>query len=326
MKVSITGNAQIIKHWGRVLEDYELVKKGQHKYFKTCKELYDFYRVSAKQVLKYHKRFLKADGNLGSLLPQKRGARLGSNRTPKHVERSIIKAYRKLGLNRYELVELFKPYYLDHTPSPITMYRITRKYPLNKKEKQIIKRYEKKYPGELGHIDTYYLPRPTLTDMGHKRKGYLAALLDDCTRITYAEYLENIQVETVAFFILRALSWFRQVYKIEFERILSDNGVEFTTRSKNKHVHLVEKLLSDIGIAHSFTKPYRPQTNGKVEAFWKILHREFLLPNRFHTEIELVKNLGAFLLWYNHERRHGGLQYITPHAKLTVVLKLLPNY
>lgn len=326
MKVSVTSNAQIIKHWGRVLEDYELVKLGKHQYFKTCKDLYDFYRVSAKQVLKYHKRFLKADGNLGSLLPQKRGARIGSNRTPKHVERSIVKAYRKLGLNRYELVELFKPHYLNHTPSPITMYRITRKYPLNKQEKQIIKRYEKKYPGELGHIDTYYLPRPTLADLGHKRKGYLAGLLDDCTRITYVEYLENIQVETVAFFLLRALSWFRQVYKIEFERILSDNGVEFTTRSTNKQVHLVEKLLLDIGIKHSYTKPYRPQTNGKIEAFWKILHREFILPNRFYTEKELIKNLGGFLLWYNHERRHGGLKYITPHAKLTAVLKLLPNY
>lgn len=303
MKVSITTNGQIIKHWGRVLEDYELVKKQQHKYFKTCKDLYDFYHVSAKQVLRYRKRFLKSDGNLGVLLPQKRGAKVGSNRTPKYVERSIVKAYRKPGINRYELVELFKPYYLEHTPSPITMYRITRRYPLNKKEKLIIKRYEKKYPGELGHIDTYYLPRPTLVDLGHKRKGYLAGLIDDSTRIVYVEYLENIQVETVAFFLLRALSWFRQVYKIEFERILSDNGIK-----------------------HSYTKPYRPQTNGKIEAFWKILHREFLLPNRFHTEKELIKNLGGFLLWYNHERRHGGLKYITPHAKLTAVLKLLPNY
>lgn len=326
MKVSITTNAQIIKHWGRVLEDYEQVKAGKHKYFKTCHELYTFYQVPAKQVLKYRKRFLKSDGNLGSLLPQKRGARLGSNRTPKGIERNVVKAYRRLGLNRYELVELFKPYYLDHTPSPITVYRITRKYPLNKKEKLIIKRYEKKYPGELGHIDAYYLPRPTLNDLGQIRKGYLAGLLDDCTRITYAEYLENIQVESVAFFLLRALSWFRRVYRIEFERILSDNGVEFTTRGKNKQAHLVERLLSDIGVAHSLTRPYRPQTNGKIEAFWKILHREFLLPNRFTTEKELIKNLGGFLLWYNHQRRHGGLKYITPHAKLTAVLNLLPNY
>ena|SRR3989344_6066286 len=326
MKISITSNAQIIKHWGKILEDYQQIKKGNHKYFKTCKELYDFYRISAKQVLKYHKRFLKSDGNIGTLLPQKRGARIGSNRTPKNVERSIIKAYRRLGLNRYELVELFKPYYLEHTPSPITVYRITRKYPLNTKEKLIIKRYEKKFPGELGHIDTYYLPKPTLIDLGQKRYGFLAGLLDDCTRITYAEYVTNIQVETVAFFLLRALSWFRRVYKIEFERILSDNGMEFTTRSKNKQVHLVEKLLTDIDIKHSYTKPYRPQTNGKIEAFWKILHREFLLPNRFTYEKELIKNLGAFLLWYNHQRRHGGLKYITPHAKLTEVLKLLPNY
>ena len=142
MKISITSNAQIIKHWGRILEDYQAVKDKKHQYFKTCKDLYSFYRVPAKQVLKYYKRFKGSDGNLGSLLPQKRGAKQGSNRTPKGVERNIVSAYRKLGLNRYELVELFKPYYLEHTPSPITVYRITRKYPLNDKEKLIIKRYE----------------------------------------------------------------------------------------------------------------------------------------------------------------------------------------
>jgi len=318
-------DAQILKHWGKILEDYQQVKKKEHKYFTTCKELYDFYGTSAKMVAKYYQRFVSANGSLDSLLPYKRGAKIGTNRTPKNVERNIIKAYRKLGLNRYELVELFRPYYLDHTPSPVTVYRITRKYPLNPKEKAIIKRYEKKYPGELGHIDTYYLPRPTLRTISEKQ-GFLAGLLDDCTRIAYAEHLDNIKSETVSFFLLRALSWFKQVYQIEFEKLLSDNGTEFTTRSLNKKSHLVESLLDNLGISYIHTRVYHPQTNGKIEAFWKILHREFLIPNRFDSKDDLVKNLGAFLLWYNHERRHGGLKYITPHAKLTEVLKLLPNY
>jgi len=76
-------------------------------------------------------------------LPYKRGANPGSGRTPGEVERNIIKAYRRFGSNRYELVLLFKPYYLDRTPSPATMDRIKARYPLNEVQKQIIKRYEK---------------------------------------------------------------------------------------------------------------------------------------------------------------------------------------
>ena len=95
MKQSITTNAQIIKHWGKILEDYERVKRNAHQYFKTCKDLYDFYRVSAKQVLKYRKRFLKADGNLGALLPQKRGAKHGSHER-KHGGLKYIPPHAKL--------------------------------------------------------------------------------------------------------------------------------------------------------------------------------------------------------------------------------------
>ena len=69
------------------------------------------------------------------------GARPGSRRTPKEIERNILKAYRKFGSNRYELVLLFKPYYLDKTPSSATMDRIKKRYPLNPAQKEIIKRY-----------------------------------------------------------------------------------------------------------------------------------------------------------------------------------------
>lgn len=312
----------IIKHYSKLITDYLLIKKGKHPYFKTCKELYSFYHTSPKQVSKYFKRLKDSRFDPNSLLPQKRGPRIGSRRTSKKIERNIIKAYRRLGYSRYELVLLFKPYYKDITPSATTMYRITRRYPLNKKEKEIIKRYEKRYPGELGHVDTYYLPKDSVRQTREMR-GYLAGLLDDCTRITYSEWINNLQAETVGLFLLRALSWFKSTYGIEFESILSDNGMEFTTRSKNKTTHLVELIFKTIGIKHRKTRPYRPQTNGKIEAFWKILHREFLKPNYYRSKQEFIKNLGNFLLEYNHQRRHGGLKYQTPFEKLKSVTELL---
>ena len=57
-----------------------------------------------------------------------------------------MKAYRRFGSNRYELILLFKPCYLDRTPSPATIDRIKKRYPLNPAQKKIIKRYEKVTP------------------------------------------------------------------------------------------------------------------------------------------------------------------------------------
>ena len=307
----------ITKHWKKILEDYELVKGNNHKYFKTCKELYNFYHISAKQVSKYRERFLRLGGTEEALLPQKRGPKFGTNRTPKGIERNIVSAYRRLGLNRYELVLLFEPVYRKETPAASTMSLIVRRYQkgLKTKEKEIIKRYEKRYPGELGHIDCYYLPQSTLRPLSLS-KGFLCALEDDCTRLTYVEELKNIKSETVACFLGRALSFFFRNYGIRFEAIMSDNGSEFIGKE-------FEFLLKALTIRHIKIAPYHPQTNGKVEAFWKIINREFLYPNRFSNLKDFIFNLGEYLYQYNHTRRHGGLEYITPWEKYVKVSKIV---
>lgn len=145
----------IIKHWKKVLEEYELVKQQHNPHFKTVKELCEFYAISPKQLHKYRGRYISEGGTIKSLLPKKRGPNTWGKRTPKMIERNVVNAYRKLGYNRYELVELFEPVYKHKTPSASTMYLIIKRYQkgLRKQDKEIIKRYEKKYPGELGHID-----------------------------------------------------------------------------------------------------------------------------------------------------------------------------
>lgn len=307
----------IIKHWKKVLEDYELVKKGHHPHFKTVKELCELYQISSKQLHKYRNRYLATGGDTKSLLPKKRGPNTWGKRTPKPIERNIVSVYRKLGLNRYELVELFEPIYKKATPKPSTMYLIVKRYQrgLRKKEKEAIKRYEKKYPGELGHIDCFFLPKSTLKPLGLK-KGFMCGLCDDCTRLTYTEYLPNTKSDTVAGFLGRALSFFYRNYGIRFERILSDNGSEFIGKE-------FQFLCSYLKIKHSKTPPYRPQSNGKIEAFWKILNREFLHPNNYRTMKEFVYNIGEYLYHFNNHRRHGGLKYITPWGKYLGVSKIV---
>ena len=102
---------------------------------------------------------------------------------------------------------------------------------------------------------------------------------------------------------------------------MSDNGTEFKGTIATEHPF--EIMCQEIGIKHIYTRPYRPQTNEKIEAFWKIIKKEFFYPNTFDNEEDMRYNLGNFLFEYNHLRRHGGLNYQTPFDKLEKVTELL---
>ena len=237
MKNNFMKNNQIviIKRWKPILEEYEKIQnKVSPRSFKLVKDLCSAHHISNKELRRYYRKWLEGSRQDESLLPRPAGARAGSRRTPKEIERNIIKAYRRFGSNRYELVLLFKPYYLDKTPSPATMDRIKRRYPLNQKDKKIIKRYERVTPGELAHIDLSCVPKDIRTVFKMKNL-YVAALEDDCTRLTYSEILKDKKATTLTYFLARGLSWFKQIYSFEFEEILSDNGPEFKGNLNREH-------------------------------------------------------------------------------------------
>jgi len=311
----------ITKRWIPILEDYERTKaKVTPRQFKFVKDLCQAHNISRKELLRYYHKWVEGGRKPEALLPQKRGAKPGSRRTPKEIERNILKAYRRFGSNRYELVLLFKPYYMDKTPSPATMDRIKKRYPLNETAKKIIKRYEKQAPGELAHIDCSKIPKDIRCPMRIKDL-YVAAVCDDCTRLTYAEIIKDKKASTLTYFMFRSLSWFKQIYNFEYEEVMSDNGPEFKGTLEREHPF--ETMCVEVGIKHIYTRPYRPQTNGKIEAFWKILKNEFFYPNTFESKEDIILNLGNFLFEFNHLRAHGGLNYKTPFDKLESVTELL---
>lgn len=311
----------VVSRWKPILEDYErTIQKKSGRKFRFVKELCSVHHISNKELRRYYRKWIDGDKKDDALFPLKRRAKPGSSRTPKDMERSIMKAYRRFGLNRYELVLLFKPYYLDKTPSPATMDRIKKRYPLNENDKKIIKRYEKKTPGELAHIDLSKIPKDLRCSFKTKEM-YVAALCDDCTRITYVEVIKDKKASTLTYFMARSLSWFKQIYNFEYEMVMSDNGPEFKGNLEKEHPF--EVMCEQLDIKHIYTRPYHPQTNGKIEAFWKILKDEFFYPNRFTSERDLILNLGNFIFEFNHLRRHGGLNYMTPFDKLEKVTELL---
>ena len=80
---------------------------------------------------------------------------------------------------------------------------------------------------------------------------------------------------------------------------MSDNGTEF--KGSLAREHPFEKMCQELDIKHITTRPYRPQTNGKIEAFWRIIKKEFFGPNSFDSQKELILNLGNFLFKFNHK-------------------------
>jgi len=311
----------ITKRWISILKEYEKTKRKElGRRYKFVKEIYEAHHTSKKELLHYHRKWVEGGRKPEALFPEKRGPKPGSRRTPKEIERNIIKAYRRFGSTRYELVLFFKPYYLDKTPSPATMARIKNRYPLNEHDKKIIKRYEKQSPGELAHIDLSQLPKDLKVSF-KLRNVYLAAVCDDCTRLVYVKILRAKKATALSFFMMRALSWFKQIYNFEFESVMSDNGGKFKGNLKLEHPF--EMVCDELNIKHILTPPYHPQSNGKIEAFWKILKNEFLRPNSFDSMEDLILNLGNFLFEYNHLKKHGGLNYETPFDKLQKVTELV---
>ena len=96
------------------------------------------------------------------------------------------------------------------------------------------------------------------------------------------------------------------------------------TSRKARETHFFETMLQIFGVKHRYTRPYRPQTNGKIERFWRIIHQECLrLQTRSPTSTEILPELEGYMYRYNYQRRHGGLNYQTPLDKLKSVTEIM---
>src|SRR5665648_1221508 len=99
------------KRWKPILEEYEKIQnKVLPRPFRFVKDLCSAHHISNKELRRYYRKWREGEKQDDSLLPAQRGARPGYRRTPKPIERNIMKDYRRLGSNRYELVLLFKQY------------------------------------------------------------------------------------------------------------------------------------------------------------------------------------------------------------------------
>jgi len=203
------------------------------------------------------------------------------------------------------------------------------------------RRYERRCPGELIHIDVKKLGRiqggagkrvrggthshynTTRTDADGIRRNtvgweFVHVAIDDCTRLAYAEVLSDEKATTVVAFPRRAVAFFRS-HGMIVEQLLTDNGPGYRSM-----VHAI--ACRTLGIRHLRTRAYRPQTNGKAERFIRTLLGGWAYGATYRSSSERTATLDGWLWRYNHHRRHSALGHKTPIARLNERTNLLGTY
>lgn len=215
-----------------------------------------------------------------------------------------------------------------------TVARICKRAGLSRLEnldpKPEIIRYEKDAPGDMIHIDTKKLGR--IDGIGHRITGnrhrqsnkrakgqgsgweVLHLAVDDHSRLAYSEVLPDETRLSALIFLRNALRFFRR-HGVRVERIMTDNGSAFKS-------HKYRGCLKRLGIKHTRTKAFSPQTNGKAERFVQTSLREWAYERPYETSKDRADNLLPFLHHYNYHRPHWGIQGKTPLSRLTSVNNL----
>ena len=309
--MSNTLTRNFTKKWVLILQEYERIKSKKSERFKTVKQLCEFFEIHRKDIRRYYERWIEADRKSEALMPRKPGPRAGQlKRLSKEEERIIMKIRRRFDSSGPILHEMIKEHF-DIPPSVSTIYRTFKRYPLNERRKKAIKRYEKSYPGELAHSDTYRLD-PTMV-IG-RNKYHLAGFIDDCTRLCYVEVLDRATSYETSQAFSRAYKWF-MLHGFNLDCLMTDNGSEFCSKAKDKQQrqqHAFETTLSVFNVKHSRTKPYYPQTNGKIERMNGTVKTEAIRKNTPVTHDEACRILNDYQYEYNYQRLHAGIMYLRP--------------
>ncbi|SEC19046.1 leucine-zipper of insertion element IS481 [Streptomyces sp. 3213] len=306
-------NARLTVHGRRLL--VERVRTGR-----PVAHVADEMGISRTTAHKWVRRW-RAEGDAG-LHDRSSRPLTTPHRTPADVERQIceLRRERKLGPARIGPI-LAMPASTVHRV--LTRHQLNRLRWMDRPTGQVVRRYQREHPGELVHVDIKKLGnipnggghrvmsrqqgdgnRQATTDA---RKGgspvigysFVHTAIDDHSRLAYSEVLSDERKETAAAFGERANTFF-SAHGITVQRVLTDNGSCYRSR-------LFTQALSAAGIIHKRTRPYRPQTNGKVERLNRTLLDEWAYVRPYSSNTERTEALTDFLHIYNYHRCHTAL-------------------
>jgi transposase InsO family protein len=288
------------------------------------------FQVSVTTASRWAGRY-RAEGATG-MVDRSSRPHCSPNRTPTRTERRIIKVrvLRRWGPHRIG-------YLLGLHPSTVhrvlTRYKLAKLRWLDRPTGRVIRRMESARPGDLVHVDVKKLGKIPAGGGwrmlgrslgGHNSntdktsgvfnkyrnpvRGYhfLHTAIDGHSRLAYSELLADERKETAAAFWLRANAWFTDC-GIVVRKVLTDNGSCYRS-------HAFADALDNI--QHRRTRPYRPQTNGKVERFHRTLADEWAYARLYRSDTQRCEEFATWLHTYNHHRGHTALGGQPPASRV----------
>ena len=198
-----------------------------------------------------------------------------------------------------------------------------------------IRRYEHPYPGAMLHVDVTKFGnvphggghRFVGRQQGNKNraatpgkprsatyeplmgKAFVHTVIDDHSRVAYAEIHDDEKAITAIAVLRNAVAWFN-ARDVTIERVLSDNGSAYKS-------HAWRDACNELAIVHKRTRPYRPQTNGKIERFHRTLADGWAFKKFYNSESARRKAMPAWIHEYNHHRPHTAIGKVPPINRLT---------
>jgi transposase InsO family protein len=215
--------------------------------------------------------------------------------------------------------------------------RINRLSHIDRVTGEPLRRYEHPHPGSLIHVDVTKFgnipdggghkfltrqqsklnARATAQRTGERGKRYrpvigtafVHTVIDDHSRMAYAEIHQDEKAITAIRVLERAVAWFAD-HGVAVERVLSDNGAAYRS-------YAWREACTDLGITPKRTRPYRPQTNGKIERFHRTLADGWAYARFYESTEQRDLALPNWLHFYNHHRAHSAIGGKPPVTRLT---------
>lgn len=256
------------------------------------------------------------------------------NRTPQVLVRRIVELRWRHRLSPLAIASrLSMPASTVH--AVLVRCRLNRLRHIDIRTGEVIRRYEHDYPGSLIHVDVKKLGNipdgggwrfvgrfqggknrrstpDTRRDRHHHEllgNGFVHTVIDDHSRVAYAEIHNDETAATAVGVLYRAVGWFA-ARGAAVERVISDNGGCYRS-------HAWRDACAALGIKHSRTRPYRPQTNGKIERFHRTMAAEWAFSHHYQSEHSRRSALPGWLHTYNHHRQHSAIGKTPPITRLT---------
>jgi transposase InsO family protein len=292
------------------------------------------FMVAARTAKKWADRF-RAEGAAGML---DRSSRPHHNptKTSPQVVRRIVKLRWRQRLGPVQIAgRLAMAASTVH--AVLTRCRINRLSHIDRVTGEPLRRYEHAYAGSLIHVDVTKFAnipdggghkfvsrqqgqlnaRRTARQTGDRGKGYhprigiafLHTVIDDHSRVAYAEICTDEKAVTAIAVLRRAVAWFTE-RGVTVERVLSDNGSAYRS-------YAWRDACTELHITPKRTRPYRPQTNGKIERFHRTLADGWAYAQFYESTQHRNAALPGWLHFYNHHRAHSALGGQPPVTRLT---------